>query len=171
MQDPKWYPDFGNPHPHPSFGVVAIGARMPLIAYNIDLATSDQTIANNIAKAIRKSSGGFFYIQAGGALILEKNISQVTMNILDYKKNPLYRLFEVVKMEAKRYHLEVNSSEIIGLIPLDALKKSLEYYLACDRQELNKKLSLNDISLLATKYLGLRNFSKDKIIEAYLERE
>lgn len=170
MQDARWQPDFGPNHIHPTFGVVAIGARMPLIAFNIDLNTTDEVIANSIAKAIRKSSGGLAYVQAGSAYLEQRQHMQVTMNILDYKKNPLYRIFEIVKMEARRYKLDVSSSEVIGLIPQEALLKSLEYYFACAGEEFNKTVSLAQLSFLAIKYFGFRDFSQDKIIEAYLER-
>src|SRR3712207_8350424 len=99
---PEWAPDFGERAPHPTAGVTAVGCRMPLIAFNINLDTADDEIAKKIAKAIRFSSGGFRHIQAGPAEIKEKGFVQVTMNIKDFKKNPIYRVFETVKMEAKR---------------------------------------------------------------------
>ncbi|NLN50828.1 MAG: glutamate formimidoyltransferase [Acholeplasmataceae bacterium] len=169
IKEPNWHPDYGVNEIHPTFGTVAIGARLPLIAYNIDLATKDQKIANKIARAIRGSSGGFKYIQAGPAFLDKRGHMQVTMNILDYNKNPLYRIFEVVKTEAKRYQLAVTSSEIIGLIPRDALVESIHYYQAAGGYKTALDLSLSEISNLAIKYFGLRNFSKEKIIESYLE--
>lgn len=132
MQLDEWIPDFGNKEPHKTAGVVAIGGRMPLIAFNINLDTENVAIAKEIAKAIRFSSGGFRYIQAGPAEIKEKGFVQVTMNIKDYKKNPIYRVFETVKMEAKRYGVNVTGSEIIGAVPMEALSESLEYYLGLD---------------------------------------
>ncbi len=129
IKEEKWTPDFGKNEIHPTAGVVAVGARLPLIAYNIDLDTTDVEIANKIAKAIRHSSGGFRYIKAGGVEIKERGITQVTMNITNYKKTPIYRVFETVKMEAKRYGVNVLGSEIVGLAPMDALIESTEYYL------------------------------------------
>lgn len=129
---PEWKPDFGNAEIHSTAGVTAIGARMPLIAFNINLDTSNVEIAKKIAAAIRFSSGGFKHIQAGPAEIKERGIVQVTMNIKDYKKNPIYRVFETVKMEAKRYGVNVTGCEIIGSVPLDAISESLEYYLGLE---------------------------------------
>lgn len=137
----EWKPDFGERAPHPTAGVTAVGGRMPLIAYNINLDTTNINIAKEISKAIRFSSGGFKFIQAGPAEIKEKGFVQVTMNIKDFKKNPIYRVFETVKMEAKRYGVNVIGSEIIGAVPMEALSDSIEYY------------------------LGLEGFSVEKIIE------
>ncbi len=169
IKDPNWYPDFGKPAIHPTFGVVAIGARQPLIAYNIDLATSDEKVAGAIAKTIRKSSGGFQYIQAGPAMLKERGHVQVTMNILDYKKNPIYRMYETVRMEARRYQVEVTGSEIVGLMPKDALIRSLEYYFQAEGlARAVKDLSFTELVKQARKYLGFRDFDTNKIIEAYL---
>ncbi len=147
LKDPKWKPDYGDAKPHESAGVTAVGARMPLIAYNIDLSTDDIEIANKIARAIRHSSGGFRYIKAGGVYLEEKGHVQVTMNVTDYTKTSLYRVFETVKMEAKRYGVSVLGSEIIGLTPMEALVDTASYY------------------------LGLYGFSMDKIIETNLLKE
>lgn len=141
---PEWEPDFGQRRIHPTAGVTAVGARFPLLAYNIDLGTDDIEIANRIARAIRQSGGGFQYIKAGGVALKEKGIVQVTMNITDYRKNPIYRVFETVRMEAARYGVPVVGSEIIGLAPLAALTQSLEYY------------------------LGLHGFDQTKVIEHWL---
>lgn len=136
----EWAPDFGERKPHPTAGVTAIGCRMPLVAFNINLDTTNVEIANKIAKAIRFSSGGFKHIQAGPAEIKERGIVQVTMNIKDYKKNPIYRIFETVKMEAKRYGINVTGSEIIGAVPMEALVESLEYYLGLEGFDMSKVL-------------------------------
>lgn len=129
---PEWGPDYGDRKIHPTAGVTAVGGRMPLIAYNINLDTQNVEIAKKIAAALRFSSGGFRFIQAGPAEIKEKGFVQVTMNIKDYKKNPMYRVFETVKMEAKRYGVNVIGSEIIGALPMDAVSESLEYYLGLE---------------------------------------
>lgn len=134
----EWKPDFGERTPHLTAGVTAVGGRMPLIAFNINLDTTDINIAKEISKAIRFSSGGFRFIQAGPAEMKEKGIVQVTMNIKDYKKNPIYRVFETVKMEAKRYGVNVLGSEIIGAVPMEALSDSIEYYLGLDGFKIDK---------------------------------
>lgn len=167
IKEEKWHPDFGEAEIK-TFGATAIGARMPLIAYNIDLDTKDEKQANLIARRIRGSSGGFKYVQAGPAFLEQKNHMQVTMNILDYEKNDVYRIFETVKMEAKRYQVDVISSEVVGLIPKQTLLRSIRYYLEVESLEYNKDMSLDEVTRLAIKYLKLRDFDTNKIIEAYL---
>lgn len=165
---PEWMPDYGKPEIHPTFGVIGVGARDFLIAYNIDVLTNDEKKTGNFAKAIRQSSGGFQYVQAGPVFLENRGHTQVTMNILNFKKNPIYRIFETVKMEAKRYHMDVPSAEIVGLIPKEALVKSLEYYYAVDKLEMPKEISLDEVVKMSEKYLKLRDFSKDKIIDYFL---
>jgi glutamate formiminotransferase / 5-formyltetrahydrofolate cyclo-ligase len=167
--DNDWHPDYGKPVMHPTFGVTAIGARMPLIAYNIDLKTNDEKVASNIAKTIRQSSGGYQYIQAGPATLLDRGHVQVTMNILDYKKNAIYRIYETVLMEAKRYQVEVTGSEVIGLIPKDALLETLKYYTQRDQVPYDKQMTLETMVTYGQTYLKLRDFNIYKIIEANLE--
>ncbi len=140
---PEWAPDYGVPEIHPTAGAIAVGARLPLVAFNINLATNNMEIAKAIAKAIRFSNGGFRYIKAGPAEIKEKGIVQVTMNITNYKKTPIYRVFETVKMEAKRYGVSVTGSEIIGLVPMEALVESMEYYLGLEGFNMSKVLETN----------------------------
>lgn len=128
MKDDLWKPDFGTTI-HPTGGVTAIGARMPLIAYNINLDTTNVEIANAIAKQIRHISGGFRYCKAMGVRLEERNIAQVSMNLTDFSKTAVYRVFETVKMEARRYGVNVLGSEICGLIPQQALLDCAAYYL------------------------------------------
>ncbi|TNF07408.1 MAG: glutamate formimidoyltransferase [Bacillota bacterium] len=168
IKEEQWKPDFGPQAIHPTFGCIAVGARIPLIAYNIDLDTQDEKIANSIAKAIRQSSGGFQYIQAGPAYLEDKGFVQVTMNILDFKKNPMYRILETVKMEAKRYHVNVMSSEIVGLLPKDTLTDSIKYYEQVLGIAYNKDMTFQEITNKAITYMGLRDFDIYKIIEANL---
>lgn len=129
MKDPLWKPDYGPAEPHPSAGASVVGAREILIAYNIYLGTSDITIARAIARAIRASDGGFAFIKALGFEIKERNQVQVSMNVVNYKKSPLHRVFQMVKLEAARYGVPVVSSEIVGLIPADALIMAAEHFL------------------------------------------
>ncbi|WP_297134762.1 glutamate formimidoyltransferase [Terrisporobacter sp.] len=144
FEDENWAPDFGEAKKHPTAGAVAIGARKPLIAYNINLDTPNIEIASKIAKTIRHSSGGYRFIKAGPVEIPERNITQVTMNLTDYSKTAMYRAFETVKMEARRYGVNVTGSEIVGLCPMEALIDVAAYY------------------------LGLENFSLDKVLETSL---
>lgn len=129
IKEEEWKPDIGEAVLHPTAGVVAIGARPPLIAFNVELNTNDVSIAKKIAKSIRHSSGGLRYIKALGVAMEERNTTQVSMNIVDYKKNPFYRVLGMIKMEAERYGVQVVRTEIIGSIPMDAVLDSLSYYL------------------------------------------
>ena len=130
MQDTeKWAPDFGPAAPHPTAGVSAVGARMPLVAYNVNLGTDNLEIANQIARRVRNINGGYHYIKAIGVMLEDRNLAQVSMNLTDYTKTAVYRAFEAVKMEAKRYGVPVLESEIVGLLPMQALVDCAEYYL------------------------------------------
>jgi len=129
MKDPRWAPDFGPAEPHPSAGVVAVGARAFLIAYNINLATRDLAVADRIAKAIRHLSGGFRYVKAMGVELAERGIVQVSINMTNFKKTPLHRVFECVRSEAERHGVAIVGSEIVGLSPAEALYAAAEHYL------------------------------------------
>jgi glutamate formiminotransferase len=129
IKDPEWTPDYGPQEVNPTAGVTAVGAREFLIAYNINLSTKDISIAKKIARSIRESSGGFRYIQAREMPLDEKGCVQVSINILNYKKVPIYRIFEIVKMEAERYGVSVLESELVGLMPMKAVLDSLSFYL------------------------------------------
>ena len=121
MRQPEWKPDFGPSHPHESAGATVIGARMPLVAYNINLATDRLEVAKKIAAAIRMSSGGYRYVKAMGIALDDRGVVQVSMNLTNYEKTPIFRVFETVKREAARYGVNVLESEIVGLVPSAAL--------------------------------------------------
>jgi glutamate formiminotransferase / 5-formyltetrahydrofolate cyclo-ligase len=129
MATEGWAPDFGPSTPHESAGASVIGARMPLIAYNINLNTDRVDIAKKIAAAIRQSSGGFRYVKAAGFKLEDRNLAQVSMNLTNYQKTPIFRVFETVKREAARYGVSILESEIVGLLPAAALHAAAEYYL------------------------------------------
>jgi len=129
MAKPEWAPDFGPAAPHQSAGASVIGARMPLIAYNINLDTDRLEVAKKIASAIRMSSGGLRYVKAMGIPLEDRGIVQVSMNLTNYEKTPIFRVFDLVKREAERYGVSVLESEIVGLVPAAALRQSVEYYL------------------------------------------
>lgn len=133
MRRPEWRPDFGPPQPHPTAGASVVGARMPLIAYNINLATDRVDLAKKIAAAIRFSSGGFRYVKAMGVKLEDRNLAQVSINLTNFEKTPIYRVFETVKREAARYGVAVVESEIVGLVPAAALVDAARYYLQLDR--------------------------------------
>jgi glutamate formiminotransferase len=124
-----WAPDFGPREPHPSAGAAVIGARMALIAYNINLATDRVDVAKKIAAAIRHSSGGYRYVKAAGFKLEDRGIVQVSMNLTNYEKTPIFRVFETVKREAERYGVSILESEIVGLVPSAALNAAAQFYL------------------------------------------
>lgn len=144
MKDEMWKPDFGPATIHATAGVTAIGARMPLVAFNVNLATNNLEIANKIAKQVRHLSGGFRFVKALGIELEDRGIVQVSMNLTDYTKSAVYRVFETIKMEAQRYGVNIVGSEIVGLVPMQALVDCADYY------------------------LRLENFSMDQVLETRL---
>lgn len=141
---PDWKPDFGPRRIHPTGGVVAVGARMPLIAFNVNLDTPDVEIANRIARCVRHLSGGLRYCKAIGVELKDRKIAQVSMNMTDFTKTPLYRVVELIRIEARRYGVNIVGSEIVGLVPMAALIDTAAYY------------------------LGLESFSEDQVLESRL---
>lgn len=138
MKDPNWHPDIGEPKPHITAGATVIGVREFLIAYNINLGTKNVEIAEKIAKSIRESSGGLMFVQAKGFYLEDKECAQVSMNILNFKKAPIYRIYEIVKMEAERYGTYIKESELVGLIPLKAVLDTFSFYLKLPELSLDK---------------------------------
>lgn len=114
-------PDIGGPALHPTAGAVAVGARNFLIAYNINLNTPDVSIAKKIARAIRESSGGLPHVKAIGVELKDRKLAQVSMNLTDFEKTSIRRVFEAVRIEAERNGCAIHSSEIVGLVPRKAL--------------------------------------------------
>ena len=140
MASAEWAPDFGPATPHPTAGATAIGARMPLIAFNVNLGTDRLDVAKTIAAAIRQSSGGFRFVKAMGVRLQDRGIVQVSMNLTNYDKTPIFRVFETVRREAARYGVTVLDSEIVGLVPAAALIASAEYFLQLQGFEANQVL-------------------------------
>lgn len=141
LQQPEWKPDFGPAKVHPTAGVTAIGARMPLVAFNVNLNTNNKEIATQIAKNIRHLNGGLRFCKAIGVDLSDRGIVQVSMNMTDYTKTALYRVYELIKIEALRYGVHPVGSEIIGTLPMEAMIDTAVYY------------------------LGVENFSMDQILE------
>ncbi len=139
---PEWKPDFGDGGIHPTAGVVAIGARMPLVAFNVNIDTDNIEIASAIARKVRHRGGGLRYCKALGVELKERKITQVSMNMTDYTQTSLYQAFELVRIEAKRYGVNVVGSEIVGLVPMGAIVDTAAYY------------------------MGLENFSTEQVLEA-----
>lgn len=145
MSGSLWKPDYGNDAPHPTAGVVAVGARMPLVAFNVNLDTSDIKIADAIAKIVRGSSGGLKHCKGIGIMLEERNIAQVSMNIVNFEGAPLYRVVEMIRFEAARYGVNIIGSELIGLAPMKALIDSAEYYLQLEDFDFDKQVLENHI--------------------------
>jgi glutamate formiminotransferase/formiminotetrahydrofolate cyclodeaminase len=138
-------PDVGEPKLHPTAGVTVVGARKFLIAYNVNLNTSDVEIANRIAKAIRFSSGGLRYVKSMGVELKARNLAQVSINLTDFEQTPMHRVYEMVKREAERYGVMPVGSEIVGLVPKKALEMAADFFLQLENfspaQVLENKLA------------------------------
>ena len=141
----EWAPDFGERKIHPTAGIIAIGARKPLIAFNVNLNTPDVNIANAIAKTIRASSGGYKACKGIGVKLEDRNIAQVSMNIVDHETTPLYRVFEAIRFEAERWGVSITGSEIIGLAPSKALIDCAEYYLKIEDFDYKRQVLENHL--------------------------
>lgn len=140
IKQPQWKPDFGPRAIHPTAGVTAIGARMPLVAYNVNLDSSNVEIAGEIAKKVRHISGGLRYCKAIGIELKDRELVQVSLNMTDYSKTALYRVFELIKIEACRYGVKVVGSEIVGLVPMAALIDAAAYYLQLENFSMEQVL-------------------------------
>lgn len=143
--DPSRKPDFGPSKTHPKAGAMAIGARPYLIAFNVYLGTQNLKIAKDIANAVREAKGGYRYVKAMGFEIKERRQVQVSMNLVNYEKSPVYRVYETIKREAERYGVPIVGSEIVGLTPLKAVTGTAEFY------------------------LGLENFNMEQVLEYKLK--
>jgi glutamate formiminotransferase len=129
IQEPEWAPDFGERVVHPTAGVSAVGVRPPLIAFNVNLGTSNLEVAKEIAKAVRGSDGGLRYVKALGFAVEGRGIVQVSMNVTNFEKTPLHRVFELIACEAERWGVPIVGSEIVGLVPQAALLQVAEHFL------------------------------------------
>lgn len=154
IKDPLWKPDFGPAQVHPTAGVTAVGAREYLIAFNVNLGTNRIEIAEKIAKAVRHISGGYRYVKAIAVELKEKGIVQVSMNMTNYKKSPLFRVFETIKREAERYGVPVIGSEIIGMVPIQAMLEVAQFYLQIDDFNVNRIIETKILEILAKKLEG-----------------
>lgn len=126
---PERKPDVGPAKMHPTAGAMVVGARGPLIAFNVNLGTTDIEIAKKIARFVRHSSGGLRYIKAIGVDLSNRGMVQVSMNLTNYEKTAIYRVFELINIEAKRWGVNIIESEIVGLLPAESLFDSISYYL------------------------------------------
>jgi len=144
MKLPEWKPDLGPEKPHPTAGASVVGARMPLIAFNVNLNTTRFEIADKIAKKVRFIGGGLRFCKAMGVDLKDQGLMQVSMNLTDYTKTSIYQAVEMIRFEAQRYGVSVAGCELIGLVPLQAVVDTTSYY------------------------LGLEGFSMKQILETHL---
>lgn len=145
LLEAEWAPDFGERKIHPTAGITAIGARMPLIAYNVNLGTSDIEIANAIARVVRAGGGGLKHCKAIGVMLDGRNIAQVSMNLVNYEGTPIYRAFEMIRFEAQRWGVPIIGSELVGLTPAKALVDCAEYYLKLEEFDYGKQVLENHL--------------------------
>jgi len=141
----EWAPDFGERKIHPTAGVTAIGARPPLVAYNVNLNTSDLDIANAISKKIRASSGGFKHCKAIGVMLEDRNIAQVSMNLVNCEETPIYLVFEAIRAEAEQLGVQIVGSELVGLTLAKALIDCAEYYLKMEGFDYSRQVLENHL--------------------------
>jgi glutamate formiminotransferase len=129
LQDPAWTVDAGPQRLNEKSGVTAVGARMPLIAFNVNLHTNDPEVAKKIANAVRHVGGGLRYVKAMGLRLEDKGIVQISMNLVNYQRTPIHRAVELIKTEAARYGVQVKECELVGMVPVEALEEVVSYYL------------------------------------------
>lgn len=144
LKDPQWRPDFGPDRVHPTAGVTAVGARPPLVAFNVNLGTGDPAVADAIAKKVRHIGGGLRYCKAMGVSLEDRGIVQVSMNMTDFTRTALYQAVEMIRAEARRYGVSVVGSEVVGMVPMQALVDCAAYY------------------------MGLENFDPAQVLETHL---
>lgn len=170
IHEPEWHPDFGPSDIHPTAGVVAVGARMFLVAYNVNLDDPNVDHATAIAKRVRHIGGGLRFCKGMGVDLTERHQSQVSMNLTNYKKTAIYRAHEMVRMEAQRYGAKIVGSEIIGMIPEEALRETLAYYLR--KEEIAEgEMSIEDMAKQAVDFLQVENFQMDQVLEYKLAKQ
>jgi glutamate formiminotransferase len=132
LKDPRWQPDFGPARIHPTAGATAVGARAPLVAFNVNLDTDRLEIADAIARRVRHISGGLRYCRAMGVALENRGQVQVSMNMTDFSRTALYQTLELIRIEARRYGVAVAGSEVVGLVPMQALVDCAVYYMGLE---------------------------------------
>jgi glutamate formiminotransferase len=140
MKLPEWKPDAGPAERHPTAGASVVGARTPLIAFNVNLQTTNLDIADKIAKRVRYIGGGLRYCKAMGMDLKEQGLVQVSMNLTDYTKTTIYQAVEMIRFEAKRYGVSIAGCELVGLVPIQAVVDTVSYYLGLEGFSVNQIL-------------------------------
>ena len=145
---PERHPDVGEPKLHPSAGATVIGARKFLVAFNVNLGTNDVKVAKEIARTVRSSSGGLCHVKGIGLTLESRGLVQVSMNIVDFEKNGLYRVLELIRMEARRWGVPVVETEVYGMVPAAALLDSASYYMQIAGFDANQVIELRLLQML-----------------------
>lgn len=140
MKQPDRRPDFGPPRPHRTAGATVTGARRMMAGFNVNLGTSDLAIAKKVARALHAKKGGLTNVKAMAAEIPEKKITQIGMSVYDFEKTPLYRVFELIKIEAERFNVPIVGSEFNGMAPLQAILDATAYYMKIDNLNMDRVL-------------------------------
>lgn len=142
MKQPNRKADYGPSRPHPTAGATITGARKPMAGFNVNLGTSDLAVAKKIARALHAKKGGLTNVKAMAAEIPEKKITQIGMSVYDFEKTPLYRVFELIRIEAERYNVPIIGSEFNGMAPLQAVLDSVAYYMKLDNLNMDRVLEV-----------------------------
>ncbi len=129
MKQPEWQPDLGPKEFNPKSGATVTGSRFPLVAFNINLDTDNLEIGKKIVKTIRGATGGYQHVRSIALMIEEKNQVQVSMNLTNYEKTPIHRVFETIKSELTRYNVNIVDTELVGPVPVYALEELLQFYI------------------------------------------
>jgi glutamate formiminotransferase len=173
MQQDEWRADFGFDKPHESAGATVVGARMPLVAFNVNIDTQNLEPADKTAKKVRFIGGGLRYVKALGIDLSERKMTQISMNLTDFTRTSIYFTYELIKAELKRYGATVSGTEIVGLVPYQALYAVAEWRLLSDgkTQEQINKISQSEIIQTAENYLKIENFKHDQVLEIKIAQE
>lgn len=166
---PHRHPDVGGPRLHPTAGATVVGARQFLVAFNVNLSSPELKIAREIARRVREKDGGLKNVKAMGVILQERNQAQVSMNLVNCSQTPIYRVVELIKVEAARYGVTVAGTEVVGLVPLQYVMDTVTYYLQKDGIE--SPGSLHDFQSLSGRfvhYLQLEEFESSQILETRL---
>jgi len=143
LKSEAWKPDRGPALFNPKAGATAVGVRFPLIAFNVNLNTTNVEIADKIARNVRNLSGGYRYVRAIGVNLTELGQVQVSMNLTDYTKTPIHRVMETIRSEAARYGVTVAAAEFVGPVPLNALEELVHFYLQAHDFTVNQIIETN----------------------------
>ncbi len=146
LKRPEGQPDAGVAAFNPKAGATIVGARPPLIAFNVNLRTTDKSIADVIARAVRHKTGGYKAVKAMGVALKDKGMVQVSMNLVNFNETPIHRVVETIRFEASRYGVSIAECELIGLTPMAALEEVVRFYLQIPEFSLDQVIETHLLS-------------------------